>query len=225
MIIYVLKNRLHTALTKELPGWKSHIKLAPIERLQSIKNQIKNADSKQSAVLLILFKENDTLKILVILRSEYDGVHSGQVSFPGGQKEKYDNDLKETALRETFEEIGIKINPDAILGNLSDLYIPNSNFMVTPYVAYVDSPLGHFIPDPKEVQQIHKIALNELLEEKSIQISEVLASNNYTLKAPCFCIDNLKIWGATAMILNELLDIIKSNNLGEIEAKKMRNKN
>lgn len=220
-----MKNRLHTALIKELPGWKSHIKLAPIERLQSIMKQAKNVDSKQSAVLLILFKENDTLKILVILRSEYDGVHSGQISFPGGQKEKYDSDLKETALRETYEEIGIKINSDAILGKLSDLYIPNSNFIVSPYVAYIDTVLGNFFPDPKEVQQIHKIALDVLLEEESIQISEVLASKNRSLKAPCFCIDNLKIWGATAMILNELLDIIKSNNLGEIGAKKMRTKN
>lgn len=220
-----MQHKIKIALKQELPGWKSHIKLAPIERLESIRNQNKKADSKQSAVLLILFKEQDQIKILFILRSEYDGAHSGQVSFPGGQKELTDADLKETAIRETFEEIGLIFKTEEILGKLSDLYIPNSNFNVSPYVTYFDGNLAHIKPDPVEVQQIYRIALSDLMDEHSIKISEVLTSGQQSLKAPCFCIEKLKIWGATAMILNELLDILRTNNICVSTQKKMRTKN
>ncbi|MBN1651000.1 MAG: CoA pyrophosphatase [Bacteroidales bacterium] len=220
-----MQHKIKIALKQELPGWKSHIKLAPMERLESIRNQHIKTDSKQSAVLLILFKENDQIKILFILRSEYDGAHSGQISFPGGQKELADADLRATAVRETFEEIGLIFKTEELLGKLSDLYIPNSNFIVSPYVTYFDCNLAHLKPDPVEVQQIFKIALSDLMDEHSIKISEVLARGKQSLKAPCFCIDSLKIWGATAMILNELLDILRANTICVSTQKKMRTKN
>ncbi len=215
-----MQNIIKIALKQGLPGWKSHIKLAPIERLGSIMNHAQRTDSKQSAVLLILFKEMDQIKILFILRSEYDGVHSGQISFPGGQKELADADLKATAVRETMEEIGVKFKTEDILGKLTDLYIPKSNFIVSPYVTFFDGNISDFKLDPIEVQQVYKIALSDLMDENSIKIKEVLSVGNQALKAPCFCVEDLKIWGATAMILNELLDVLKKNNSFELDQKK-----
>ena len=207
-----MKNKLKYAFTLELPGWQSHLKLAPKERVDGILERKSNKSAKLSAVMLVLFKEDNQIKILLILRSEYDGAHSGQISFPGGQKEGNDFNLKETAIRETFEEVSIKINQEDVLGKLTNLYIPNSNFIVEPYVAFVDDNMENLFPDYSEVQQIYKVALDELLDEKTIQLKEVMSRNNHPLIAPCFYVNKLKIWGATAMILNELIDIIKRND-------------
>jgi len=211
----VFKSKLKQALNSELPAWKAHLKLAPIERAEAIKLQKIVADPKPSAVMLILYKEDKETKVLFILRSVYDGAHSGQISFPGGQKEDTDTSLIETAIRETQEEIGIKVDSADIVGKLSNLYIPNSNFIVEPYVAFLEN-IEELIPDRSEVQQIYRIHLNQLLDEKTIQTKEVLFLNARSISAPCFYVDELIIWGATAMILNELVDIIKSNGLVEI---------
>ncbi len=211
----ILKNKFKKALTKELPGIQSHLKLAPLERIDGIRRPETPKDAKHSAVLIVLFNENRETKIVFILRSVYDGVHSGQISFPGGKKETRDKDLMKTAIRETQEEIGIEVSTVDILGKLSHLYIPNSNFIVEPYVAYIEN-LNKIIPDSTEVQQVYKISLKDLLDDNVVQLKEVLLLNKNFISAPCFCINNIKIWGATAMILNELLDIIKTNHLTEI---------
>lgn len=207
-----IKSKLKLALSLELPGIESHLKLAPIERVEDLRKQKSSLDAKPSAVLLTLFKEEGETKLIFILRSVYEGVHSGQISFPGGKKDAADTDLIETALRETKEEVGITIERDDILGKLSSLYIPNSNFSVAPYVTYVEN-INEIIPDPDEVQEVYKISLNDLLDENAIQSKEVLFLNERTISAPCFYINDLKIWGATSMILNELLDIIRINSL------------
>ncbi len=209
-----LINKLKQALSQKLPGIESHLKLAPIERADDLRNQKSSRDAKESAVLLTLFKDEGETKLILILRSIYDGVHSGQISFPGGKKDTSDKDLIETALRETKEEVGITVKNDDILGKLSNLYIPNSNFIVAPYVAYVES-IDEIISDPEEVQEVYKISLNDLLDENVIQSKEVLFLNERTISAPCFYIDGLKIWGATSMILNELLDVIKIHDLAK----------
>jgi len=210
-----MKSKLRLALSLKLPGIESHLKLAPAERIAGIKEQMNSNNAKPSAVLITLFKEEGKTKLIFILRSVYEGVHSGQISFPGGKKDATDTDLIETALRETKEEVGITIERDAILGKLSNLYIPNSNFSVEPYVAYVEN-INEIIPDRDEVQEVYKISLNDLLNENAIQSKEVLFLNERIISAPCFYINGLKIWGATAMILNELLDVIRINNLSPV---------
>jgi 8-oxo-dGTP pyrophosphatase MutT (NUDIX family) len=207
-----IKDKLRLALSSELPGMISHLQLAPKERVTGIKEQKSSKNAKLSAVLLIMFKENKQLKIVFILRSVYDGVHSGQISFPGGKKDENDKDSIETALREAKEEVGIAIERKDILGKLTNLYIPNSNFIVEPYVAFVEK-LNGLIPDQAEVQEIYRILLKDVLDKKAIQSKEVLFLNKRSILAPCFYINELKIWGATAMILNELVDIIKTNGL------------
>lgn len=215
----IFRNALQLALTSALPGLEAHLKLAPSERIDIFKAQIWPDSAKASAVMIVLFQENNQIKILFILRSLYDGVHSGQISFPGGQKEETDNDLLETAMRETLEEVGLQIDNKNVIGKLSDFYIPNSNFIVAPFVAFIDQ-IDSLIPDCTEVQEIYKIPLLELLDEKTIQLKEVLTRKNQSLNAPCFFINGLKIWGATAMILNELVEVIKRNDLTEFVAKK-----
>lgn len=211
----VFKIKLKQAMDTELPAWKAHLKMAPQERAESIKAQKIAREPKPSAVMLILYKENKQTKVLFILRSVYDGVHSGQISFPGGQKEDSDTSLMETAIRETYEEVGIKIEAADIVGKLSNLYIPNSNFIVEPYVAFLEN-INELIPDPSEVQQIYRIPLKQLLDKKTIQTKEVLFLNTHSISAPCFYVNELIIWGATAMILNELVDIIKSHDLNKL---------
>jgi len=208
----VLKNELKQRLAGDLPGWKAHIQLAPMERIKGLQECLVPENARPSAVVAIIFPKDNDLKILLILRSVYNGAHSGQISFPGGQKEDSDPDLLFTALREVNEEVGIRINSEQILGKLTSLFIPHSNFLVEPYVAFLDKPPEITI-DPSEVQKAHVVSVADLLAEESVQIKEVTVRNMQDVKAPCFYVDGLKIWGATAMILSELIYVIRSNRL------------
>lgn len=214
MNLELFKTKLKHALKLELPGFNSHLKLAPKERIEGIIEQINPKNARSSAVLIVLYQEENQLKIIFILRSVYNGAHSGQISFPGGKYEIDDVDLIETALRETKEEIGISISKEQVLGKLSNIYIPPSNFMVDPYIAIIENIEGIKL-DSTEVQQIYKVAFSDFLKANIIKNKEVLAVHEKSIKAPCFVINDLNIWGATAMILKELLDVIESNNLEE----------
>ncbi|HAG16913.1 MAG TPA: hypothetical protein DCG69_10425, partial [Bacteroidales bacterium] len=215
MNIFDFQNRLKNALTAELPAWNAHSRLAPKERLESLRPINWPKDAKQSAVLVVLFVENEQVHVLFILRSIYDGAHSGQISFPGGQKEEHDLDLMSTALRECGEEIGLYLSPSQVLGKLSELYIPPSNFLVSPFVAFIEN-MEQLQLDSNEVQEVFQVPISALLNQDNFQIRAVISRGNRTLSAPCFYLENKIIWGATAMILNELLTVIETNNLLEI---------
>ena len=147
-------NQLKYKLAEKLPGIDSHIKMAPEHRAEELfKINPDDLNPRLSAVLIILFHEDGKLKIVFIRRSEYVGIHSGQIAFPGGRYEESDKDLKTTALREVEEEIGIKTDTVDILGHLTDLYIPPSNFMVRAFVGYVnEKPV--FNINEREVQEV-----------------------------------------------------------------------
>ncbi|MFB6306378.1 MAG: CoA pyrophosphatase, partial [Flavobacteriales bacterium] len=133
-----------------LRGDEAHLAMSSYKEKEKSRENVKK-DAKTSAVLLLLFPtENHSLETVFIQRPEYDGVHSGQISFPGGGREIHDKNLKETSLRETREEIGVLDNEVSIIGNLSDLYIPPSNYLVTPFVGYTDKA-PNFNPDSNEV--------------------------------------------------------------------------
>ncbi len=204
----IFKEKLREELKRELPGKSSHLRLAPKERISGIERQVQSSNPKKSSVLLLLFNEDEELKILLILRSVYDGAHSGQISFPGGQYELKDKNSEYTALRETYEEVGVCVENNQILGQLSSMYIPPSNFLVEAFVAFVPE-LKDLVLDAKEVQKAFKIPISSLLKDDVIQEKTVSSRNKIAINAPCFYIDGLKIWGATAMILNELIDVIK----------------
>ena len=202
--------QLKQRLQQPLPGVTSHLKMAPSNRVQEF-NNLNNIIplAKNSAVLILLFPENGKLKTVFIQRSVYDGVHSGQISFPGGKVEITDKDFEATALRETFEEIGVKPEAIEIIGQLTDFYISPSNFLVKVFAGYtLQKP--SFIPDKKEVQSILEVDIDEFFDINNIAEKEFYSTSRKTaVYAPCYLVNGLEIWGATAMILSELLAVLK----------------
>jgi 8-oxo-dGTP pyrophosphatase MutT (NUDIX family) len=140
-------------------------------------------------------------------RTEYPGVHSGQISFPGGGREPGDTDIVDTALRETEEEIGIKKESITTIGTLTDLYIPPSNFLVTPVIGYINErPVFH--PDPEEVDEVVEVALEKIMDTNTKQEKEITIFPDIKIKVPSYYTNGHVIWGATAMMLSELIEII-----------------
>lgn len=205
------KTELKQKFQQPLPGKNSHLKMSPPNRAKELLGMQEQMNlARQSAIMVLLFPVNDQLKTVFIKRSEYDGMHSGQIAFPGGKKEKTDQNFEETALRETFEEVGVKADDIEVIGQLSDLFIPPSNFIVKPFVGYCTRQPAYNI-DRKEVQSVIEIDLADFYSENRIFEKEFSSgTSGQTIKAPYFDIMNIEIWGATAMITSELLDVLNS---------------
>jgi 8-oxo-dGTP pyrophosphatase MutT (NUDIX family) len=167
----------------------------------------------KSSVLVLLFpgKENGQPAFVVTLRPTYEGIHSGQISLPGGRFELTDENLMQTALREANEEIGMDPEEVTIIGRLTELYIPPSNYLVQPFVGFTSiSPV--FNPQPTEVEKIIEIPVNQLLDERNVMEKEISVAG-IQFSAPSFVIDGTTIWGATSMILNEFKEILRKTEL------------
>lgn len=197
---------LKKLLQGRLPGFKAHNLMSPNVRFTGTLKPDENT-TRESSVLILLYKKGDELWIPFIKRPQYNGVHSGQVSLPGGKYEPSDLDLMITALRETQEEIGIHPEKVEILGQLTPIYIPNSNFNVSPFVGFL-SENPEFHPDSIEVETIIEAPLKQLMAPETIEYFKKVI-NGHSLEAPFFNINNYQIWGATAMIISELKEIIQ----------------
>lgn len=163
-------------------------------------------NAKESGVMALLFPREDELHLLLIKRIEDGKPHSGQISFPGGRRDKEDDTLQTTALRETFEEVGIPSADIEVLGSLTPLYIPVSNSNVYPFVGYVSGHLDYRL-SVGEVQYVLEIPVRELFNPgiKSVKSITPSAFPDITIKAPVYEWDNEHaIWGATAMMIAEL---------------------
>ncbi len=196
-------------LKQPLPGPLAHMQMAPHEgRLHHNVPQ----HAKQAAVLILLYPHDQQVHTVFISRTRHQNdVHSGQISFPGGRQDPSDLDLEDCALRETKEEIGLATERSAILGRLSPLYIPVSNFLVTPMMAALEE-VPDFTPEPLEVQSILPIPMEQLLDERSLASKDmVLSSGRVIRKVPYFAVGSQVIWGATAMILSECLQLIREH--------------
>lgn len=191
-----------------LPGEKAHQKMAPMGRpVSSI--AVKMADQvRESAVAVVLYKHNGSIECILTQRPEYEGNHSGQVSFPGGKKDPSDLDLEATARRECFEEIGIPEDEGILLGQLTDVFIPVSSFLVKPFVFYHET-LPVLRRDEREVAEILSFPLFDLKKEEIISTMEVhLPNGSIYRNIPYFDLANKKVWGATALILSELREVL-----------------
>lgn len=189
-----------------LPGLDAQLKMAPAGR----PNPLTTPDNaKESGVLILLFFENNNWHTLLMQRTEDGNTHSGQISFPGGKKDSTDKDIIETAVRECEEEIGINRNEIQILGIMSPLYIPPSNFHVTPTLGFIENPF-HLRISEREVKEVMKVPLNFLFDDKIKSKKIVTTASNIHLESPVYILDNTKIvWGATAMMISELEYFIK----------------
>ena len=187
---------------KELPGEAAH---APYKRYRQ---QFETSNAEQprrpAAVAIHLYPQNSAWHFILIERSTYNGQHSGQMAFPGGKPDPTDPHLEYTARRESLEEIGIPTDQGQHIGTLSNVWIPVSGFEVSPFVFLHDeAPLLQ--PDPREVKNIEEVALQDLLNDSSLTLKDIEIPGGKVLEAhPCFLLNQKIVWGATALMLNEV---------------------
>jgi 8-oxo-dGTP pyrophosphatase MutT (NUDIX family) len=189
-----------------LPGENAQALMSPTERFSG-KMKPDMREARESSVLVLFYQNESQWFVPFIQRSVYDGVHSGQISFPGGKCEYDDPDPLYTALRETHEEIGVAPDEVEPLGTLTPIYIPNSNFFVYPHVGWM-SKRPNFHPDPLEVEEIIEVSVDRLLD-KYYTKSFSRNVNGITISAPFYDANGREIWGATAMMLSEMLEILR----------------
>jgi len=200
---------LREALSGILPGPEAHYKmLPPGRRLTTLDSE--KPSIKLSSVLVLLFPENGHLYICLTRRPSTMKHHPGQISFPGGKVEKEDISAEITALREAKEEVGIDPSSVEILGKLSDLYVEVSQFSIQPYLAWSDQR-PDFKTNLEEVEELILLPVDEYIRNEIIDETEVETISG-RLKIKFYPFDNNVIWGATAMILSELIEILKRTN-------------
>ncbi|MBO0951015.1 NUDIX hydrolase [Fibrella forsythiae] len=200
-----LTTHLRQRLSESLPGEAAHRKMASSARTKlGIRP---NERTRRSAVLILFYPYQSQIFLPLILRPQYDGVHAGQMAFPGGREERTDRDLTQTALREAQEEIGIKVQDVTVLGQLTELFIPPSNFYVQPIVGMLNSR-PDFYPDPREVDAVIEVNLATLLDETIVGDSQIEV-RGVMVDAPFYQIEGHRVWGATAMMIAELLEVMK----------------
>lgn len=168
-------------------------------------------ETRMAAVLILLYPDNGSICTVFIQRPEYDGVHSGQISFPGGSAEQTDNNIIDTALREAREEVGADPSGISVISTLTPLFIPVSNMLVTPVVGWAEKRPDFKCQD-EEVVFLIESELRKLLDP-SIVKSKLLEVRGELLDVKYFDYEGYIIWGATAMMLNELLTIIKTSGI------------
>lgn len=201
-------DRLRSNLKQPLPGLSSQLKMSSRLRESELASFKHKKDPIKSSVLILLYPKQNQLFTCLILRQSYNGVHSGQVSFPGGRFEDSDPSLIGTALREAQEEVNIDPRKVTVLGTLTELYIPPSNFLVLPVVGYAEK-VPEYEPDAVEVAEIIETDLDFLFDDSYRKRKTIHARGN-AIDAPYFDVKGHVVWGATAMILSELIDVIRS---------------
>lgn len=197
--------QIENLLKKPLPGIEAQLEMAPYSRRTRIKQQQIDDNPRHSGIMSLFYKKNGELHILLIVRTSYEGVHSGQIGFPGGKFESTDTSFEHTALRETEEEVGI--TDITVLGKLTDVYIPPSRFLVYPFVGFKEGEIKP-VMEVKEVHDIIELPVKFLLSEEIKTVEKVRLSHGMVIETPCFKYEGHIIWGATAMMLQELRVIL-----------------
>ena len=192
-----------------LPASEAHYKMAPLERIESMKNlKISSINPKSAAVMMLFYPKKGITHLVLIVRNSYEGVHSAQIAFPGGKYEPKDENFQNTALRETQEEIGIPPDSIEIIMAFTNLYIQPSNFLVYPFLGICREEII-FIPDNKEVATVIELPLSDFLNDDLIVSVKLSTSYAKDIDIPAFKIKEHIVWGATAMMLSELKEVLK----------------
>ncbi|MBK9175953.1 MAG: CoA pyrophosphatase [Flavobacteriales bacterium] len=209
MRIEEAESRLRRRLSESLPGHDAFLELSGYKRPDLEAALRQDPPPRESAVLALLYAKDQLAHTVLMLRPNYDGVHSGQVAFPGGRREPGDTDLVATALREFEEETGAAPEEAEILGSLTPVYIPPSRSLVTPYVA-IAREAGPFHPDPHEVAELMEVPLELLLRDDILKRREQhIAIMGRTVEIPYFDVRGHVVWGATAMMIAELRELLR----------------
>ncbi len=194
---------------ESLPATIAHAKMIPPERIELLENQdFSQIIPKKAAVLMLLYPKETTTHLALIVRNSYPGIHSSQIAFPGGKVEEIDLSLSQTALRETHEEIGVCPSKVNVIRPFTEVYIPVSNYLVSPFLGYSEEELL-FLLSPDEVADIIEFPLSEFLDEKIVVQVDMSTSYASNIQVPAFQINEHLVWGATAMMLSELKEILK----------------
>ena len=201
-------SKINDLKASNLGGLEAQFLLAPRLRLQYDAQKISANNPKRAGVLALFYpNEQQETTFLLTQRASYQGTHSAQISFPGGKLDLNDANLQETALRETHEEVGIHPKNIEIIRELTDVYIPPSNFLATPFLGFANTKptfkLNH------EVAQTIEVLVSDLLDEKNITSAILDTSYMKKVEVPCFKIQDFIIWGATAMMLSEIKELLR----------------
>lgn len=190
----------------DFDGFAAQRRMAPSSRPVG-RYESQPGGPRLGGVLMLLYCVDDEVTLVLTRRPDYDGVHSGQVSCPGGRHEPPES-LEMTALRETFEEIGIEPEDVTMLGRLTPLYIPPSDFEVHPFVSYFCAGRPVFNPNHREVAEIIEVPLAYLLDPAT-RVEETWQLSGVEVDVPFYRVGEHKVWGATAMMLSELVERIR----------------
>ncbi|MFV0566247.1 MAG: NUDIX hydrolase [Flavobacteriaceae bacterium] len=193
-----------------LPAEASQFKMVPAFRQDLLKKQKNAVDkAKQAGVMALFYPDKNNLTYLVlILRNTYPGVHSAQIGFPGGRLEATDVSLEAAAVRETFEEVGVPIANIEVVRALTPVYIPPSNFNVSPFLG-ICKTTPQFKKQDEEVEAVLEISLDQLLSDNNVATEILSTSYSSEVTVPAFKFNAHIVWGATAMMLSEIKDLLK----------------
>jgi len=203
----IFVQQLKLRLKRPLSGEGAQRKMAPFHNDSRFNHKLRES-ARKGSVLILLFPNAGEIHFPLIQRPQYDGVHSGQMALPGGKFEAEDKNIFETALRETDEEIGVNPGKITVIGALSDLYIPVSNFLISPVIGYSTQKLK-FIPDRIEVVEVVETSIEQLIDSTNVLEKTIHVQQQVKIRAPYFNLSNRTVWGATAMILSEFIETIK----------------
>ena len=201
---------LKKRLNQPMPGQEAQRLMTPLEHRNDRFDEGLMAKARPSGVLVLFYQREDRWYLPLTQRHDYKGPHSGQISFPGGKMEEQDPSIQFTALRETEEEIGVPASKVEIIGTLTDLFIPPSNFRVTPTVG-VTQITPAFKLDPFEVKELIETPVDLLIHPDTIKSKIIRFSNGYEINTPYYDVFGKTVWGATAMMLSELIAVIETD--------------
>lgn len=206
----VFVNLLPKIRNLELPGEASQFKMSPPYRQElMLMQREKMKHAKKAAVMVLFYPDiNGQTKLVLILRKTYQGVHSAQMGFPGGKLEKEDKSLQDAAIRETEEEVGVSTHLIEVHKQLTEVYIPPSNYTVYPFIGSMLST-PQFLKQDEEVEEIVEIPIQYLLDDQFVSSKKVQTSYNIEVDVPAFKFGGYVVWGATAMMLSEVKDLLK----------------